>query len=243
VVYGVRVPVPDALHGRNKVRHSLLILLFATALTPAQTITLPKEVKGDPNTFIRVPADTEGKEVRWYSPDKGLAVFPVDLLRDSKTCVVVAGAKGRYRLIAWTAKGDVPSLHAECAVLVGEPGPGPEPPPQPDSPLAKAIKAALEKEAATDKVASLMSLADLYTSSAEQVKATTLTKLDEYGAALRKARVALIGEKIPLIREEIHRHVSAAVPPVVGASLDAAAREKLSKAFTEIAHALRACCP
>ena len=114
---------------------SIILLLVLPLCSLAQTIKLPPEVKGDVGTFIRVPAETAEKEVRWYSPDK-LALFPVDLLKDSKTAIVAATVKGRYRLIAWTAKGDVPSLPAECVVVIGDVPPGPGPvPPGPDPPI------------------------------------------------------------------------------------------------------------
>lgn len=123
------------------VRAILLLLLLAVPAW-SQTIRLPVEVKGDPGTFIRVVADTDGAHVRWYALDSGLALFPVDLLKDSKTAVVIAQAKGRYRLIAWTAKGDVPSLAVETVVVIGEvppvpPGPVPPGPvpPVPPSPI------------------------------------------------------------------------------------------------------------
>lgn len=115
---------------------TLTLLLLALPLW-GQSIKLPAEAKGEPGAFVKIPADTDGKEVRWYSPDKGLQVFPVELLKDSKTAVVTANAPGRYRLIAWTAKGDVPSDPAICVVVIGDapPDPGPNPPKPPDPPV------------------------------------------------------------------------------------------------------------
>lgn len=116
----------------------VLVLLLASGVW-GQQVKLPAEARGEVGSFIKVPADTEGKEVRWYSPDKGLQVFPVELLKDSKTAVVTATTPGRYRLVAWTAKGDVPSDPAICVVIVGDappippvpPDPGPKPPDPP----------------------------------------------------------------------------------------------------------------
>lgn len=122
---------------------AMMIALLLACGGWSQTVKLPAEVKAEPGAFVKVPAELPdgGKEVRWYSPDKGLQVFPVELLKDSKTAVVIANAPGRYRLVAWTAKGDVPSDPAVCVVIVGDvppvppdPGPGPKPPdPQPAS--------------------------------------------------------------------------------------------------------------
>lgn len=121
-------------------RLSPLLLTLLLAL-PAwgQSVKLPAEVRGDPGSFVRVAADTDGSHVRWLALDSGLSVFPSDLLKDSKTTVVVAQKPGKYRVAAWTAKGDVPSDAAICTVVIGtppDPGPGPTPPdpPTPDPP-------------------------------------------------------------------------------------------------------------
>ena len=120
-------------------RISVALILFLAATAQGQSLTLPAEVKGDPGTFLSVPAATDGKAVRWVSLDAGLNLFPVELLKDSRTAVV-SGPKGRYRLLAYTAKGDVPSAPAICVVVIGEsppvpPKPDPDPvPPKPDSP-------------------------------------------------------------------------------------------------------------
>lgn len=114
------------------------------------TIKLPAEVKGEPGQFIRVAAETNGTEVRWLNLDTGLNLFPVDLLRDTKTAVVTAKAAGRYRLAAWTAKGDVPSEAAVCVVIIGSPGPippGPDPtPPGPQPVPVSGLKALIVYE-------------------------------------------------------------------------------------------------
>lgn len=106
------------------------------------SLTLPAEVYGVAGQPIRVPATTNGKVVRWYAPDAGLAIYPPEMARDTRTAVVWA-ANGRYRLVAWTAKGGTATEAAVCWILVGEvppvpPGPvppGPVPPgPNPPGP-------------------------------------------------------------------------------------------------------------
>ena len=118
--------------------------------TPAY-VKLPAELKGEPGTFIRIPAETNGTAVRWYAVDAGLQIFPAELLRDTKTAVVVALTKGRYRVLAWTAVGGDPSEPAVCVVVIGDappvpPGPtppGPNPPgPTPPDPSPAPIPAA-----------------------------------------------------------------------------------------------------
>ena len=121
-------------------RLSVALVLFLAATAQGQTLTLPAEVRGNPGEFVTVPATTDGKSVQWLTMDAGLNVFPVTLLKDSKTAVVTSTVKGRYRLLAYTAKGDMPSAPAICVVVIGEappvpPGPGPKPDPTPPAPI------------------------------------------------------------------------------------------------------------
>jgi len=123
-------------------RSALLALLLWPALLWGQQVTLPAEVKGQPGAFVIVKAEADGAAVQWHPCDSGLSIIPAELLKDSKTCVAMAGRPGRYRLMAWTAKGDVPSPAAVCVVVIGDapdpgpgPGPGPGPKPDPDPPV------------------------------------------------------------------------------------------------------------
>ncbi len=102
----------------------------------APELALPLSVRGDVGSFIKVSAVTNGAEVRWFPASSGLNVFPGELLRDTRSTVVTATNAGQYRLIAYTALGDMPSDPAETLVVVGNapapaPTPGPSPNPQP----------------------------------------------------------------------------------------------------------------
>ena len=112
-------------------------LLVLTGLLFGQTLTVPKSVNGDPGDFIAVSATTDCAGVQWYSIDKGLKLFPVNLLKDTKTAVV-SGSKGTYRLLAYAAKGDIATAPVVCLVVIGDappdPGPGPGPGPNPPDP-------------------------------------------------------------------------------------------------------------
>lgn len=109
-------------------------LLLASACF-GQTITLPKEVPGIAGTFIEVKAETDGEIVKWFTATPGLNVFPAHLLKDSKTAVVVALMPGKYDLIAYTAKDNMPSDPSRTTIVVTRmpgPGPGPDPEPEPE---------------------------------------------------------------------------------------------------------------
>lgn len=123
-----------------------LLLAGGCGVVSAQVVELPKEAAGQPGAFVTVPAKTDCASVQWLALDPGLNLFPVELLKDTRTAVVTAPAAGRYRLLAYGAKGDKASPPAVCAVVIGTPppvppppGPGPQPPPppgpQPDNPL------------------------------------------------------------------------------------------------------------
>lgn len=127
-----------------------LLLLLAPCAAPE--LKVPAEVKAEPAEFARVSAETTGKTVKWVSLDKGLALFPADLLKDSRTAVVIARNPGRYRLLAITANGDEISEPAMCVVVVGDapvpPGPAPGPEPQP-GPLARVWVVVIEETSAS----------------------------------------------------------------------------------------------
>lgn len=107
------------------------------------TLTLPAEVKGDPGAFVRIAATTNGREVKWIAVTPGLNVFPAEMLRDSRSTVVVASAEGRYQLLAYTALDGLPSDPATTTILIGSapppqpPGPAPPPVPPVDLPSAE----------------------------------------------------------------------------------------------------------
>ena len=113
-------------------------MLFLLAALIGQELSLPAvtttETVGQP---IEIKAATDCKEVGWVAMTPGLIVFPSHLLKDSKTAVVWATKAGEYRLMGYTAKGDVLSKPAFAIVRIGmAPGPTPVPPPDPDIPPA-----------------------------------------------------------------------------------------------------------
>ena len=95
-----------------------------------------EEYDGNVGDFIELQANTNGKEVKWFTTDKNLHVFPADLLKDSKTNVVVSNVAGSYTVYAYTALNDLPSEIASQTIIVGAPQPQPVPPnPNPNPPV------------------------------------------------------------------------------------------------------------
>ena len=98
-------------------------------------LRLPGTVHGLANTFVTVQAVTNCKMVRWLPLDAGLQIVPSEKLKDPRE-IIVLGPPGSYRVLAYTALGDVPSEPSITVVVLGSnPGPGPGPaPPGPDPP-------------------------------------------------------------------------------------------------------------
>ena len=148
-------------------RKQLLAVLLALAPLGvwAQEVKLPAEIKGKPGEFVVISATTTDPQVKWFGIDAGLNLFPAQLLKDSKTAVVTALVPGRYRVLAVSAKGDMPSEFAECLVVIGDappvvvipvpPGPDPTPPPAPVS-GPRGVLLVRESAAQSSKLADLV---------------------------------------------------------------------------------------
>ena len=83
--------------------------MFSIFLTLAfgQSVVLPKEVQGDIGQFVTVkPTALDGGGVEYMTLDPGLSIFPSSLLTDKSVLVFTSPKAGRYRLLAYTAKGD-----------------------------------------------------------------------------------------------------------------------------------------
>ena len=95
-----------------------LILAATLSQTPAPKVELPPTFTGEPGNFITILPTTNGKTVKYVYLDKGLNVFPSALLANPVATVVTA-PKGKYRLLAYTALGDVPSEPSMTIINVG----------------------------------------------------------------------------------------------------------------------------
>lgn len=110
------------------------MLVFALLLC-GQTIEMPDKISGVPGQFIPVrPVKTDGKIVQYYPIDEGLSVFPASLLSDTTATVVTSVKPGRYRLLAYTALADKPSIPVVVTIIIGDGGPTPPPIPVPPTP-------------------------------------------------------------------------------------------------------------
>ncbi len=222
-------------------RRSFLLcaaLLLASAGRGAD-LKLPDKVQGEPGTFIRVPATTDGKTVQWYALDPGLNLFPVDLLRDSKTAVVTGTVPGSYRLLAYTSDASGPTPPAVCTVTVGTPAPPTPPgPPTPTDPFSQAVQAAYTSCPDPAKATRIKDFAALYRqASTTTVNDPTLVDTSALLAVLIKARQALMPDTaLPGVRKVVGTELNKTLAKPQ--ALDATTRPLVGKLFAQVATAL-----
>jgi hypothetical protein len=101
--------------------------------TTTPSVELDKEIHGSSRGFIVVHAKTNGQFVQWVALDSGLTLIPPQLLRDSKTAVLMAERAGRFRLLAYTAIADMPSAPTITTIVVDAASPPQNPTQPPES--------------------------------------------------------------------------------------------------------------
>jgi hypothetical protein len=234
----------------------LLSVLSTQLLADPPGLEVPKEVTGEPASFIKVIARTQGKNVRWFALDSGLNLFPVEQLKDSRCAVVTAGVAGRYRLVAITAAGDELSEPATCVVVVTTPvppgpvppgpvppgpvPPGPTPPPNPSDPLAQTVQSAFQQETDPGKVQQIALLASLWKQAGSSLvqDPSVKTRGDLY-AIIRKAGSTLLAESaLPRVRRVIADELNKQLGTGASIPLDDALRSKCSQEFLRVAKIL-----
>lgn len=218
----------------------LLALLCPVALEASPSITIPDRVRGEAGEFVRVAATTEGKNVRWIALTPGLAVFPADLLRDSRTTVVVALRPGAYRLLAITAVADELSEPAVCVVEIAgaptPPGPDPPRPPEPPAdPLAQALVRLYAADGDAKKSDHARALAAFYRQAARSADARELRTAGELFQVLRKASAAMVpDDALPTLRRRIAEELRTILPTRADAALTDAHRAAARDLFLRL---------
>lgn len=111
-------------------------MIWVQLLLPilGQDLRVPAEIRGGVAEFVTVLAETTGKTVKFFPVDPGLSVFPAGLLANPKATVVSSSKPGVYRLLVYTALGDVPSDPQICRIIIGTPPPPTPPDVKPDNP-------------------------------------------------------------------------------------------------------------
>lgn len=220
---------------------SLVLLLCA------QDLKVPAEVRGEVAAFITVVAETDGKSVKFVPLDAGLSVFPAGLLANPKATVVTSARPGSYRLLSYTAKGDVPSEPQTTLVVIGGqpiPPKPPEPfvpvPPAPDDvtkdPLFDALVGIYGGIQESDKQQRVKLLANVFKQAADLAgQHQTVGAL--YGAIRNLSNAALAPDAVRPIRDRVAVESVRALGDNPGAAVDAA---KARAHFLRVAKVLEA---
>jgi hypothetical protein len=180
-------------------------MIWALLLIAGQDLKLPAEVRGEVAAFVTVLAETSGKQVKFYPIDAGLSVFPAALLANPKATVVVAAKAGTYRLLAYTASGDIPSDPQICRLVIGGGKPDdvkPPPPPPDGDPLLESLIGIYGGLQEPNKQKHVKALADIYRRAAATVdQFADLGTL--YSGIRRTASESIPADAIRPIRERI----------------------------------------
>lgn len=222
-------------------------LALAACLTLGDpTLDLPAEVKGKVGAFVTVTAKTDGKIVRWVLMDDGPALIPPHLLKDDKTAVVLSLRPGKFRLLCYTSKDDVPSTPAITLLsFQGEAPPTPPPPPPPPADLlTQRFQDAYTRDGgdAPLKASQLGANIGLYQAMADHCeKDTTLKTLGDVFSDLQKTAKSLLKDGVLMeLRAAIATEVSARLGTDPAMPLDSSTRGRAVATFQRIASALQA---
>lgn len=208
------------------------ILLLALG----QQVTLPQEIYGQPGQFISIPSVTDCKSVQWVVLDAGLNLFPVELLRDTTTAVVSANNPGKYRVLAYAAKGDVASKPVITTVIIGDP---PEPlPDETTSKLIRELKSLYVSLSEDDKQGKVTKLSGLYASFASTVKGEEVQTAGELLGLCKEATARMLSPSdLREIRVRLQSEMSG-FPTDPDTKLDDKIKKVISGKFMEISKAL-----
>ena len=212
---------------------NLIPILF---LALGQQVTLPQEIYGQPGAFISIPSVTDCKSVQWVVLDVGLNLFPVELLRDTTTAVVSANNSGKFRVLAYAAKGDVASKPVITTVIIGDP---PEPmPDETTSKLIRELKSLYVSLSEDDKQGKVNKLSGLYSSFASTVKGEEVQTAGELLGLCKEATARVLSPSdLREIRVRLQSEM-AGFPTDPDAKLDDKIKKMISGKFMEISKAL-----
>jgi len=217
-------------------------MIWALILLAGQDLKIPAEVTGEVAAFVTVIAETNNKQVKFYPIDSGLSVFPAALLANQKATVVVAAKAGTYRLLAYTAAGDIPSDPQICKVIIGGGKPDNVPPaPIPPTPekdkLLDALIGIYGGLQEQDKEKHVKALAGIYRRAAATVdQFADLGTL--YGGIKQSASEVVPPNAIRSIRERIAQETIRQLGDQPTAQLTPALVSKAASYFSRLGYVL-----
>lgn len=191
-------------------------------------VQLPATINAKPGRLVQIAAKTEQKIVRWFlsAPDDADLI----VMESTKTAIFSAVKPGSYRLVAYTAVGDMPSEPAICDIVVAII------PPKPDDSLALALAAIWGALQEPEQVKNKVALTEVYRSAnAFDDKLLDLGALNATLLASRRSKVP--DDRLVAIRERIGQEL-ATLGNDPSTLLTPELRAKAQGLFTRIATAL-----
>jgi hypothetical protein len=196
-------------------------------------------VEGTTASFIEIKAETEAKTVKWVliTETDSLQIKQLD---GGKTLWVVAKYAGTYKLLAYTAAGDVPSDPVFCVLIVSGEGPSPPPPPPPTEALVRELQGAFNSDSITvDKVKKLSTLQALYKAGLENtLNDKNVKTVGQFVTVMHNSAQNLLGDDLKGLRTVIKDELNKTLPKEPGKELDSATKDLISKEFNKIIDAL-----
>lgn len=210
-----------------------MMWLILAALATDPTVSLPPAVVARPGRLVQIAAKTDCKLIRWY-----LAGDDADLIvmESTRSAIFSAMAPGRYKILAWTAAGDIPSEPAVCVVTVGSAPPVPPRPVVPTDPLAVALKALFEANQDPAKATQLAALADVYRRAGKAATDPEIkTAGDLFGFARRQAVAVLPPMALEAMRAKLGEELAAVLPTDPDVALTPSIRTAATEIYNKLA--------
>lgn len=210
--------------------------LILAALAADPTVSLPPTVAARPGRLVQIAARTDCKLIRWY-----LAGDDADLIvmESTRSAIFSAVAPGQYKILAWTAAGDIPSEPAVCVVTVGSAPPVPPGPVAPTDPLAVALQGLFETYQDPDKAKQVAALADVYRRAGKAATDPEIkTAGDLFAFARRQALAALPPMALEAIRNRLGEELAAVLPTEPDAALTPSIRTAATEIYSRLAKIL-----
>ena len=194
--------------------------LLIAGLMLGQSIEMPATQRGGVGEIVTVrPKLVAGGKVVFFPLDAGLSIFPAEKLVDPTELVFVASTPGKYRILAYTAKGDQPSQPSICTVEITLAKPI-----APDDDIAKdslysALAGILGGLQEPDQKANLAKIAGMYSEAAKIApKAKTL---GEWNIALRGlSNAAGLGQSLLTVRQRVASELAETLGTNPAAAMD-----------------------
>jgi hypothetical protein len=216
-------------------------------LVVSPAVTLPAKIEARPGRLTLIKAQTNGRVIKWVSMEDSADVLPYL----DNSCIFCAAVPGVYRILAYTALGDVPSDPALCTVTVRDSGSStrsdvparsdtPEKPPAaPADPLYGPFLKAWRLETDLDKRRHKAQLAALYRQHsvlASDTRMTTWGMLLQTMILARKEKLA--DTVLPHLRQAMSDEMTPLLPHTYTARLEPSIRQAAASVFARVAAVL-----